>query len=205
MEDSLDRLIRTALEEDIGPGDVTTQAIVTGEPAGRAEITANSPAIAAGLNAAERVFALLDPAIKFDARVRRGEALTRGAVIAVVEGPVRSILTGERTALNFIGHLSGIATLTLAFVQAMDGTGARLLDTRKTTPGLRRLEKNAVRAGGGGNHRFGLFDGILVKDNHIIAAGGITEAVARIRKRGRAPGLRIEVEVTTPAEVEEAI
>jgi len=205
MDDSLDRVVRAALEEDIGPGDVTTQAIMPGDVGGHADIVAKSSLIAAGLNVAERAFSLQDPRLAVTLHVRRGEAVPAGALIASISGPVRSILAAERTALNFLGRLSGIATLTRRFVDALDGTAVQLLDTRKTTPGLRRLEKNAVRAGGGSNHRFGLFDGILVKDNHIIAAGSITEAVRRVRAAPRIAGHRIEVEVTTRAELEEAI
>lgn len=200
----LDRLIDMALEEDLGPGDITTESIVPETLWARAEFIAREEGVVAGLPVAGRVFKRLDLETEFRAEVTEGSAVKAGAVLAVVAGRARTILTGERVALNFVRHLSGIATRTRRLVAAVEGLRAVVLDTRKTTPGLRALEKYAVRAGGGRNHRFGLFDGILIKDNHIRAAGGIKEAVARAR--ARAPHtLKVEVEVQSLDEVEEAL
>ncbi|RPF49673.1 nicotinate-nucleotide pyrophosphorylase [carboxylating] [Thermodesulfitimonas autotrophica] len=200
----LDRLIDMALREDLGPGDITTESVVPETLWARAEFIAKEEGVVAGLPVAGRVFRRLDPETEFWAEVAEGSAVKAGAVLAVVAGRARTILTGERVALNFVRHLSGIATRTRRLVAAVEGLRAVVLDTRKTTPGLRALEKYAVRAGGGRNHRFGLFDGILIKDNHIRAAGGIREAVARAR--ARAPHtLKVEVEVQSLDEVEEAL
>ncbi|WP_334110605.1 carboxylating nicotinate-nucleotide diphosphorylase [Thermodesulfitimonas autotrophica] len=200
----LDRLIDMALREDLGPGDITTESIVPETLWARAEFIAKEEGVVAGLPVAGRVFRRLDPETEFRAEVAEGSAVKAGAVLAVVAGRARTILTGERVALNFVRHLSGIATRTRRLVAAVEGLRAVVLDTRKITPGLRALEKYAVRAGGGRNHRFGLFDGILIKDNHIRAAGGIREAVARAR--ARAPHtLKVEVEVQSLDEVEEAL
>jgi nicotinate-nucleotide pyrophosphorylase (carboxylating) len=200
----LDRLIDMALREDLGPGDITTESVVPETLWARAEFIAKEEGVVAGLPVAGRVFRRLDPETEFWAEVAEGSAVKAGAVLAVVAGRARTILTGERVALNFVRHLSGIATRTRRLVAAVEGLRAVVLDTRKTTPGLRALEKYAVRAGGGRNHRFGLFDGILIKDNHIRAAGGIREAVARAR--ARAPHtLKVEVEVQSLNEVEEAL
>ena len=200
----LDRLIDMALREDLGPGDITTESVVPETLWARAEFIAKEEGVVAGLPVAGRVFKRLDPETEFRAEVAEGSAVKAGAVLAVVAGRARTILTGERVALNFVRHLSGIATRTRRLVAAVEGLRAVVLDTRKTTPGLRALEKYAVRAGGGRNHRFGLFDGILIKDNHIRAAGGIREAVARAR--ARAPHtLKVEVEVQSLDEVEEAV
>ncbi|MGQ9512086.1 carboxylating nicotinate-nucleotide diphosphorylase [Thermodesulfitimonas sp.] len=200
----LDRLIDTALREDLGPGDITTESIVPETLWARAEFIAKEEGVVAGLPVAGRVFKRLDPEAEFRAEVAEGSAVRAGAVLAVVTGRARTILTGERVALNFVRHLSGIATRTRRLVAAIEGLRAVVLDTRKTTPGLRALEKYAVRAGGGRNHRFGLFDGVLIKDNHIRAAGGIREAVTRVR--ARAPyTLKVEVEVQSLDEVEEAL
>lgn len=200
----LDRLIDMALREDLGPGDITTESVVPETLWARAEFIAKEEGVVAGLPVAGRVFRRLDPETEFWAEVAEGSAVKAGAVLAVVAGRARTILAGERVALNFVRHLSGIATRTRRLVAAVEGLRAVVLDTRKTTPGLRALEKYAVRAGGGRNHRFGLFDGILIKDNHIRAAGGIREAVARAR--ARAPHtLKVEVEVQNLDEVEEAL
>ncbi len=200
----VDRAIRLALAEDIGKGDLTTR--VTIPPARRAVglIVAGSWGIAAGLPAAARVFQILDPSCRVRVRKKDGAAVRPGDPLLEISGSAWTILAGERVALNFLQHLSGIATLTHAFVRAVRGTRARILDTRKTIPGLRLLEKYAVRMGGGANHRMGLYDAILIKDNHIAASGGILAAIAAARKatRGRVP---IEVEARTPLEVREAL
>lgn len=201
---SVDRLIRTALEEDIGPGDVTTAATIAPGTVARAELVAKEEFVLAGIGVARRVFELLDAQIAFEGLIPDGRTVKRGNVLAWLKGDAASLLQGERVALNLLQRLSGVATLTAAFVKATAGTGATIVDTRKTTPGLRALEKYAVRVGGGGNHRMALYDGVLIKENHIAAAGGITTAVARARKH--APHtLKIEVEVRDLNEVGEAL
>jgi nicotinate-nucleotide pyrophosphorylase (carboxylating) len=200
----IDRLIDLALEEDLGPGDITTRALIPPEMQGEAEIRAKEKLIVAGLPVAAQVFARLDPAVQFEPRVQEGEEVEAGAVLAHLAGPVASILTGERVALNFLRRLSGIATFTRKMVEAVKYFPVALVDTRKTTPGWRTLEKYAVRLGGARNHRFGLYDGVLIKNNHLTAVGSITEAVRRARKQ--APyTLKIEVEVTDLAGLEEAL
>jgi nicotinate-nucleotide pyrophosphorylase (carboxylating) len=198
----LDELVRRALAEDIGPGDVTTEAIVPATARARALITQKASGVIYGLDVAQRCFAALDPSVAFDRRAPEGEWRERGEVLAL-EGSARALLTGERTALNFLGRLSGVATLAARCVQAVAGTGAIVLDTRKTTPGLRALEKAAVAAGGATNHRVGLYDAVLVKENHIAIAGRIAEAVAGVR--ARAPELSLEVECRNLDEVDEAL
>jgi len=186
-------LLRRALEEDLGlAGDLTTNAIV---PAGErlaGRIVSRRAGCIAGLEAAARVFALLDAGVRFDARVADGDLVGADTTLAELAGPARAILTGERVALNLLGHLSGVATVTRGIVDAIAGTRARVVCTRKTTPGLRALEKYAVRAGGGSNHRFGLDDAVLIKDNHLVIAGSIEEAVRRARA---AIGHLVKVEV----------
>lgn len=200
----LERAVAVALEEDIGPGDVTTLATVPADAFGRAVFVAREAGVLAGLPCARAVYRRLDPAVRFEAFLQDGDDLAPGARVAAVEGPARAILTGERVALNFLQHLSGIATRTARFVRLVEGTGARIADTRKTVPGLRALAKYAVRVGGGTNHRFGLYDGVLIKDNHIRAAGGLRRAIERARHV--APHLlRIEVEAETLEEVREAL
>lgn len=197
-------LIRTWLLEDVGTGDVTTRAIVSPDQRGVAEIVVREAGVFCGVPVAEHVFAELDTELAFTSLVPEGSRVGPGTIVARLEGSLRSILTGERLALNLLQRLSGIATLTSRFVEAVAGTGVVILDTRKTTPGLRALEKYAVRVGGGRNHRFGLFDGILIKDNHIRAVGSVREAVRLARER--APhSLVIEVEVTTLEELDEAL
>jgi nicotinate-nucleotide pyrophosphorylase (carboxylating) len=197
-------LIARALEEDIGFGDVTTLWTVPAEQTLRASIITRQPGVIAGLEVAAAVFRAVDAALHIELLVADGAAVTPDARIAHLEGNARSILTAERTALNFLGRLSGIATLTARCVAALAGTGAAIIDTRKTTPGLRALEKYAVRVGGGRNHRFALDDGILIKDNHIAAAGGIGPAIASARNH--APHLlKIEVECETLEQVGEAL
>ena len=197
-------LLKRALEEDIGTGDVTANWIIPATQWSRAVISAKAPGVIAGLEVTREIFRLLDERIIFTPLVADGEAVKPKDTVARIEGPTRSILSGERVALNFLQHLSGVATLTRAFVDAVAGTRAVILDTRKTTPGLRMLEKYAVRMGGAANHRMGLYDMVLIKNNHIEAAGSITEAVQRVRERNRA-GLLIEVETRNLDEVREAL
>ncbi|MEW6172395.1 MAG: carboxylating nicotinate-nucleotide diphosphorylase [Bacillota bacterium] len=200
----LDALIDRALEEDIGAGDCTTQAVVPKNVSARGVFVTREDGVVAGLPVAERVFARLDPAVDCVYRVAEGTEVKAGVVLAEVYGRARAVLTGERVALNFLRHLSGIATRTALMVGQIGGLQAVVVDTRKTTPGLRTLEKYAVRTGGGKNHRFGLYDGILIKDNHIRVAGGIKEAVRLARER--APhGFKIEVEAENLSQVEEAL
>jgi nicotinate-nucleotide pyrophosphorylase (carboxylating) len=201
-------LVAAWLAEDIGRGDVTTSSVVPAEIAGRAHIEAREQCVVAGMAAAALCFELtaerLEGALEFKEIVGDGGRVDAGDVIARIEGPLAPILTAERTALNLLARLCGVATITRRYVDAVVGTEARIIDTRKTTPGLRSLQKYAVTVGGGSNHRFGLDDGILIKDNHLVAAGGVTEALGRARSS--APhGLRIEVEVATLAELREAL
>lgn len=195
--------VRHALAEDIGSGDVTTDAIVPENGETSASIVAKQAGIIAGLDVAEAAFRLLDDKLRFTARVIEGANVENGAVVAELFGSARSLLTGERTALNFLGRMSGIATLTREFVDAVEGTGATVLDTRKTAPGLRAIDKIAVRRGGGQNHRQGLYDMILIKDNHIDYAGSLTQAVIMARAHGH--DLEIEVECRTIENVAEAL
>lgn len=199
---TLERVVEAALVEDVGTGDVTTEATVDADAVGTAELVTRAPGVVAGLEAAEAVFRALDPEIRFERLVDEGQTVTTPTAVARVSGPLRAILTGERTALNLLARLSGIATLTKRYVDAVAGTGAAILDTRKTTPGLRVLEKQAVAAGGGRNHRFGLDDGVLVKDNHLRAAGSIRDSVDRLRASTDLP---IEVECDTLDQVAEAL
>ena len=201
----VERAVAAALKEDLGDaGDITTDAIIAPEAHGEAKIVARKAGVVAGLDLAETAFRMLDPKVKFTRVVEDGGKVAAKGTIAEIQGSTRALLTGERTALNFLGRLSGIATLTAAFVAAVDGTPARIAETRKTTPGLRAFEKYAVRAGGGVNHRFGLYDAVLVKDNHIAAAGGITNALAKLQARvGHL--VKIEVEVDTLAQLEQAL
>ena len=200
----LREMVRRALAEDLGPGDVTSQACLPADLAGRARIEARQAGVMSGLAVAEEVFRQLSAAVSFRALVAEGETFPAGARLAELEGPVRDLLAGERVALNFLQRTSGIATLTRRYVEAVAGTRARIVDTRKTTPGLRRLEKLAVCAGGGHNHREGLYDGILIKDNHLRAAGGVAPAVQAARE-GAPHLLKVEVEVTDLAQLQEAL
>jgi nicotinate-nucleotide pyrophosphorylase (carboxylating) len=199
----ISRSIIRALEEDIGPGDVTTDTIVPADASLRGRIIAKQDGVVAGLEIARQVMLALSQQINFVAEVEDGSKVTRGIVLANLEGSARALLTGERTALNFLGRMSGIATLTRKFVDAVSGTKAVILDTRKTAPGLRITDKLAVRLGGGQNHRTGLFDMILLKDNHIDFAGSITTAVQRVRAAGTT--LEIEVETRSLDNVREAL
>ena len=189
-------LIRQALNEDGAWSDITTLSTVPGEQQARASIIARRAGVIAGLNVAAEAFRLLDDTIVIELLVQDGAAVQPGQILAHVSGPARSLLSAERVALNFLGRLSGIATVTARCVSAIEGTRARILDTRKTTPGLRGLEREAVRAGGGHNHRFSLSDGVLIKDNHIKAAGGITAAITAARRL--APHLLKSVAETVP-------
>jgi nicotinate-nucleotide pyrophosphorylase (carboxylating) len=201
---ALDTLIDLALDEDLGPGDRTTEWTVEPGALGKAVIVAKEPMVVAGTRAAVEVFQRVEPGLEVTLRARDGDGLEAEDELLELEGPLRGILSGERVALNFLGRLSGIATLTRRFVSAVEGTGATILDTRKTTPGWRSLEKAAVRAGGGRNHRGGLHDMVLVKDNHLVAAGGVSAAVERVRA-GNTLGLAVEVEVDTLQELDELL
>ena len=200
----LEEIVRRALLEDLGWGDVSTESIVSESATAAGVITAKAPGVVCGLPVAENVFHLLNPETRFLAEVAEGARVSAGQAIAMVEGLTRVILGGERVALNFLQRMSGIATQTAELVKAVRPFGVRVVDTRKTTPGLRLLEKYAVRVGGGFNHRLGLDDGVLLKENHLRAAGGIAEAVARVRARA-GHMVVIEVEVTDLAEVQEAL
>jgi nicotinate-nucleotide pyrophosphorylase (carboxylating) len=198
-------LISRALAEDVGAGDLTTQAVVEPGTRARARIDQKAPGVLFGLDVAEEVFRRLDPHVSIKRGRAEGEWLDAPpATVLELDGDARALLTGERTALNFLAHLSGIATATAAAVRQLSGTTVRVLDTRKTTPGLRALEKRAVAAGGGQNHRMGLHDAILVKDNHIAVAGGIGEATRRALER-RPQGVAVEVECASLADVAEAL
>jgi nicotinate-nucleotide pyrophosphorylase (carboxylating) len=201
----LSQLVKRALAEDIGAGDVTTVATVAEDARARATITQKAPGTIFGLEAAEAVFAQLDAEVELERLVTEGVWREQGGPVLTASGRARALLSGERTALNFLAHLSGVATTAARAARAVEGTGAKVLDTRKTTPGLRALEKAAVAAGGASNHRAGLYDAILIKENHIAAAGGIAAAVQRAR--AAAPGLAatLEVEVRNSSEIEEAL
>jgi nicotinate-nucleotide pyrophosphorylase (carboxylating) len=203
-ESNLLRLIDLALAEDVGAGDWTTEWTVNPEARGTALIVAKHPMVVAGTQAASLVFRRVEAGLDVTVDADDGAAVQSGEAVLQVQGPLRGILTGERVALNFMGRLSGIATLTREYVEAVAGTGARILDTRKTTPGWRMLEKAAVRAGGGENHRVGLHDMVLVKDNHLVASGGVKAAVERIR-RENGLGLKVEVEVNTLEELDQLL
>jgi nicotinate-nucleotide pyrophosphorylase (carboxylating) len=198
----LESLVRRALVEDVGSGDLTTQATVPQGTRARAQITQKQPGVLFGVDAAELTFAVLDPGARFARRADEGVWRDGGPVLDV-EGSAAALLGAERTALNLLQRLSGVATLTARYVEAVRGTRAKVLDTRKTTPGLRLLEKAAVAAGGGTNHRVGLFDAILIKENHAAIAGGVGEAVRLAR--AAAPDVPLEVECRTDAEVDEAL
>jgi nicotinate-nucleotide pyrophosphorylase (carboxylating) len=200
----LDEFLLAALREDIGTGDITTNSCVPEGARSRGAFRAKEPGVVCGAGLLARVYALVSADVAVTPRVADGARVASGDIIAEIEGASRAVLTGERVALNVLQRLSGIATRTAAAADAVSGTRAKIADTRKTTPGMRVLEKYAVRVGGGANHRFGLSDGILIKDNHIAAAGGVAPAVAAARKN--APHtLKIEVEVETTAQLEEAL
>jgi nicotinate-nucleotide pyrophosphorylase (carboxylating) len=196
-------VIERALAEDLGDGDLTTQAVVPEGARARAAIRQKEPGVIAGIRVAQGVFQRVDPELAFMAHCPEGKWREAG-LVAEISGGAASILAAERVALNFLGRLSGVATLTARYVRAVEGTGARILDTRKTTPGLRELEKGAVRTGGGVSHRSGLFDAILVKENHAALAGGVGEA-ARRAMEAAAAGVTIEVECRTSSEIQDAL
>jgi nicotinate-nucleotide pyrophosphorylase (carboxylating) len=201
---TIDRLIELALDEDLGSGDLTTDALLGNDDPGRAEIVAKEELILCGLEIVERVFARIDTRVACGSDCRDGHCVTAGQAVMRLDGPLRSLLHGERTALNFLQRLSGIATYVRTWAEALGPGTARLVDTRKTTPGWRVLEKYAVRVGGAANHRMGLYDGVLIKDNHIAACGGIATAVAALRRQV-SHLVKIEVEVADLDQVEEAL
>jgi nicotinate-nucleotide pyrophosphorylase (carboxylating) len=197
--------VRAALKEDLGAaGDITSKATIPEAATAVATFGARQPGVLAGLALAACAFREIDPAIKFESLMRDGDRVDAGSVVARVSGPARGILSAERVALNYLCHLSGIATATAALVAAVSHAGARIADTRKTTPGLRAFEKYAVRCGGGVNHRIGLYDAVLIKDNHVAVAGGVGEAVRRARAAVD-KGTTIEIEVTSLEELSEAL
>ncbi|WP_208247577.1 carboxylating nicotinate-nucleotide diphosphorylase (plasmid) [Rhizobium sp. T1470] len=201
----IEPLVRAALVEDLGlAGDITTAAVVPADHRSSLVMVARQPGVIAGLDAAELAFHLVEPTITMTRHLEDGSQVKPGDTIATINGPSRGLLTGERTALNFLGHLSGIATVTASLVEAVRGTKASIACTRKTTPGLRALEKYAVRAGGGMNHRFALHDAVLIKDNHVAIAGGVAEAIRRARA-GVGHMVKIEVEVDTLEQLVEAL
>lgn len=203
-QEDVERVVTAALAEDVGDGDATTLALVPEEARCRAELVLEEPGVVCGVSVAAAVFRSLDPSVTVKSKLDEGTPVSEApAILAVVEGPARAILTGERVALNLLGRLSGIASLTRRFVELTDGTRTEILDTRKTTPGLRALEKYAVRCGGGRNHRAGLYDGVLIKENHLRVVGGIAPALAALN--GGADGLLVEVEAETLAQVREAV
>jgi len=200
----VDRIIEYALREDLGDGDITTNSLATEKEDSKAVIRAKAKGVAAGLPIAKRVFQKLDPTVVCIDNISDGENIKPGDILSEINGGTRALLSGERLALNILQRLSGIATLTSKYVKAVEGLPVKILDTRKTAPGLRILDKYAVSVGGGYNHRFGLFDGVLIKDNHIEIAGGIAEAVAVIRKKYRQK-YKIEVETSGLEQVKEAL
>ena len=204
MTPFLAQLIDMALSEDIGTGDITTDYLVSSQSKGRGIIVAKEDLVLAGLDIAKAVFQRLDPEMRLQSAYADGAEIVRGETVLSLEGSLRALLTAERPALNFLQHLSGIATHVRTYLNALQHRRVRLVDTRKTTPGWRVLEKYAVRMGGGHNHRMGLFDGILIKDNHIAACGGIQQAVAAARKQ-MSHLIKIEVEVSDLAGVQEAL
>jgi len=201
---SFQHLIEAALKEDIGPGDITTENLIDPGHAGSGVMVAKEMIVIAGLDVAKQVFKLLDPGVTFRSNYEDGDQAGPGEIIAVVEGSLHALLSGERTALNFLQRLSGIATHVRSYADEIKDKPVRLVDTRKTAPGWRVLEKYAVRLGGAHNHRMGLYDGVLIKDNHIAACGGIKNAVDRIRNRV-SHLVKIEVEVSDLAQVQEAL
>jgi len=198
-------LVRAALEEDVGSGDVTTLATVAAGAQAIALITQKAPGAIYGLDVAEAVFRTLDPDARCERLVQEGVWREQGGPVLSISGLARALLTGERTALNFLTHLSGVATMAVRAAREVQGTGAKVLDTRKTIPGLRMLEKAAVAAGGASNHRVGLYDAILIKENHIAAAGGIAQAIERARAAAPELAGTLEVEVRNSGEIDEAL
>jgi nicotinate-nucleotide pyrophosphorylase (carboxylating) len=197
-------VIEFALNEDIGNGDITTKSIIPGDLIAQASLLVKASGVIAGLSVAENVFRYLSPEIEWNAMVKDGDSVRKGEIIVKIKGSYRALLTGERVALNFLQRMSGIATMTSTYVEAVKGFKSKILDTRKTIPGMRMLDKYSVRTGGGTNHRIGLYDMVLIKDNHIKVAGGIESAVDHVRKNSD-QGIKIEVETTTLEEVREAL
>jgi nicotinate-nucleotide pyrophosphorylase (carboxylating) len=204
MTPEIDRIIEAALKEDIPDGDITSESLIPPESVSRAVFLAKEDGILAGIEVAARVFWKIDPHVVFEKEAEDGEVIEAGSTLARIEGPSISLLKSERTALNFLQRMSGIATLTQRFVNALEGTGTKILDTRKTTPSLRALEKYAVKMGGGTNHRLSLSDMVMIKDNHLKIVGNIPEAVKRARARV-GPDRKIEVETTTLEQVKDAV
>ncbi len=204
MQFEIERIIRTALEEDIGLGDVTTEVTVARDTVARAELVAKEDFTLAGIDVAAKVFRILDPDVSFEKILTDGQSVRKGEVIAWLKGKASVLLQGERVALNLLQRMSGIASLTAKYVAEVEGTNAIIVDTRKTVPGLRALDKYSVRMGGGRNHRIGLFDGVLIKENHIAAAGGISAAIERAKQQ-LPHTLKIEIETCDLTEVEEAL
>ncbi len=200
--DDARRVIRAALDEDVGCGDVTSALVIPSGLSFRGVMAARHPMVVAGLPVAQEVFGLVVPEARFRAKVKDGDAVETGAVLAEIEGPAQGLLTAERVALNLMQALSGIATLTRRYAERIDGSGTALLDTRKTIPGLRKLSKYATRMGGAHNHRMGLYDGVLIKDNHIAVCGGVAAAISAARRGWRGP---VEVECDTLEQVGEAV
>ena len=196
--------LKAALAEDIGAGDLTGDAVIPVSVRSKLAVNAREPMVVAGLTYIPQLFAMVDTQVQVMLKVADGEHVKAGTTLAIIEGPARALLAGERTALNLLQHLSGIATLTRCYVDAVAGTSAKILDTRKTLPGLRVLQKYAVRCGGGTNHRMGLYDAVMIKDNHIAIAGSVTAAV-KAAQAGVAAGIVIEVECDTLAQLDEAI
>ena len=199
----LDPLIHAALAEDVGTGDLTTDAILAPEMTCRGKIVCKQDGVVAGLPVVQRVLSVVDERVQFDAKTQDGQKVQEDAIVARLFGPARSILRAERVALNFLQHLSGIASLTAKYVKAVEGTKTLILDTRKTTPGLRALEKYATRMGGAQNHRMGLYDAVLVKDTHLALAGGVSPALRSVRKAH--PEAPVNVEVSNLQELEQAL
>ena len=203
-EDATDALIETALKEDMPQGDITSENIIPADSESEAIILAKEEGVLAGIDVAERVFHKIDPSIVFKKNLNDGQKFRKGQTLATIQGSSISLLKGERIALNFLQRMSGIATTTQKFVRVLQGTETKILDTRKTTPGLRSLEKYAVRMGGGVNHRFNLSEMVLIKDNHLRIVGSISQAV-KSAKESIKPGVRVEVEATSIEEVQEAV
>ena len=201
---TIDSIIEAALQEDLPQGDITSESIIPDDSRSRAIILAKEDGILAGMDVASRVFEKIDPDVEFKKEKNDGQKFSKGETLAELEGSSISILKGERTALNFLQRMSGIATTTRRFVEALKGTRSKILDTRKTTPGLRYLEKYAVKMGGGQNHRRNLSEMVLIKDNHLKLVGSISEAVKRAKERV-APGIKVEVEATCLTEAQEAV
>jgi nicotinate-nucleotide pyrophosphorylase (carboxylating) len=199
----LDPLIQAALAEDVGDGDITTDAIIPPEMTCRGKIICKQDGVIAGLPVAERVFKLVDERLQFDAKTADGEKVQEDQIVARLYGPARAMLRAERVALNYLQHLSGIASITAKYVKAVEGTKTSILDTRKTTPGMRQLEKYATRMGGAENHRMGLYDAVLIKDTHLALANGVSAALRAVRKAH--PEALIEVEVSNLQELEQAL